>query len=70
MPVIPDYLIAQRMELRRRPFNFDGVGLSLLVIAMVCWEVMLSKGQEWTGWATRSGVCRRWRSCSPRASPG
>lgn len=43
----PDYLTAQRLELRRRPFSFDGVGLSLLVIVMVCWEVMLSKGQEW-----------------------
>ncbi len=29
----------------RRAFSFDGIGLSLLVI--VCWEVMLSKGQEW-----------------------
>ena len=43
----PDYLTAQRIELRRRPFSFDGVGLSLLIIIMVCWEVMLSKGQEW-----------------------
>ena len=43
----PDYITAQRMELRRRPFSFDGVGLSLLVVVMVCWEVMLSKGQEW-----------------------
>src|SRR6202040_4094448 len=43
----PDYLTAQRTELRKRPFSFDGVGLSLLVIAVVCWEVMLSKGQEW-----------------------
>jgi DHA2 family multidrug resistance protein len=33
--------------LRRRPFHFDSVGLSLLVIVMVCWEVMLSKGQQW-----------------------
>jgi DHA2 family multidrug resistance protein len=31
--------------LRRRPFRFVGVGLSLLVI--VCWEVMLRKGHEW-----------------------
>src|SRR5579863_6824743 len=38
----PDYLTAQRKELRRRPFSFDGIGLSLLVIVMVCWEVMLS----------------------------
>jgi MFS transporter, DHA2 family, multidrug resistance protein len=29
------------------PFSFDGVGLSLLVIVIVCWEVTLSKGQEW-----------------------
>src|SRR5215471_5560134 len=43
----PDYLTKQRMELRKRPFSFDGVGLSLLVIVMVCWEVVLSKGQEW-----------------------
>ena len=43
----PDYLIRQRMELRKRPFHFDSIGLSLLVITVVCWEVMLSKGQEW-----------------------
>src|SRR3954464_8148798 len=43
----PDYLTTQRMELRRRPFSFDGVGLSLLIIVVVCWEVMLSKGQIW-----------------------
>jgi DHA2 family multidrug resistance protein len=33
--------------LRKRPFSFDSIGLSLLVIVMVCWEVVLSKGQEW-----------------------
>ena len=43
----PDYLVAQRAELRKQPFHFDAIGLSLLVIVMVCWEVMLSKGQEW-----------------------
>ena len=43
----PDYLTKQRMELRKRPFRFDTIGLSLLVIVMVSWEVMLSKGQEW-----------------------
>jgi MFS transporter, DHA2 family, multidrug resistance protein len=43
----PDYLVAQRTELRKYPFHFDFIGLSLLVIVMVCWEVMLSKGQEW-----------------------
>ena len=43
----PDYLTEQRMKLRQEPLNFDSVGLSLLVIVMVCWEVVLSKGQEW-----------------------
>ncbi|MBR0800759.1 DHA2 family efflux MFS transporter permease subunit [Bradyrhizobium jicamae] len=43
----PDYLTTQRMELKRQPFRFDTLGLSLLVIVMVSWEVMLSKGQEW-----------------------
>jgi DHA2 family multidrug resistance protein len=43
----PDYLTVQRAELWKRPFTFDTIGLSLLVIVMVCWEVMLSKGQEW-----------------------
>ena len=43
----PEYLVAQRLELKKRPFQFDSIGLSLLVIVMVSWEVMLSKGQEW-----------------------
>jgi MFS transporter, DHA2 family, multidrug resistance protein len=43
----PDYLTKERAELRRQPFNFDAIGLSLLVIVIVCWEVTLSKGQEW-----------------------
>ncbi len=43
----PTYLTTQRMELKKRPFHFDSIGLSLLVIVMVSWEVMLSKGQEW-----------------------
>src|SRR6201987_3218634 len=43
----PDYLTRQRMELKRQPLRFDTLGLSLLVIVMVSWEVMLSKGQEW-----------------------
>jgi MFS transporter, DHA2 family, multidrug resistance protein len=33
--------------LKSQPLRFDGLGLSLLVIVMVSWEVMLSKGQEW-----------------------
>jgi DHA2 family multidrug resistance protein len=43
----PDYLVKERLELRKQPLRFDGLGLSLLVIVMVSWEVMLSKGQEW-----------------------
>jgi DHA2 family multidrug resistance protein len=43
----PDYLTKQREELRKQPLHFDSLGLSLLVIVMVSWEVMLSKGQEW-----------------------
>jgi len=43
----PEYLVKERAELKRRPFHFDSIGLSLLIIVMVCWEVMLSKGQEW-----------------------
>ncbi len=43
----PDYLTKEREELKKRPFHFDSIGLSLLIIVMVSWEVMLSKGQEW-----------------------
>ena len=43
----PDYLTKQRTGVRKQRSRFDALGLSLLVIAMVCWEVMLSKGQEW-----------------------
>ncbi len=43
----PEYLEKERAALRRRPLNFDYVGLGLLVLIMSSWEVMLSKGQEW-----------------------
>jgi DHA2 family multidrug resistance protein len=43
----PDYLVEQRRKLLKQKLNFDGIGLSLLVIVIVCWEVTLSKGQEW-----------------------
>ena len=43
----PDYLTKQREELGKQPLRFDSIGLSLLVIVMVSWEVVLSKGQEW-----------------------
>jgi len=43
----PEYLTAQRAQQRRQKSRFDLIGLSLLVITMVSWEVMLSKGEEW-----------------------
>ena len=43
----PEYLKKERAELSRRPLNFDYIGLGLLALAMTCWEVLLSKGQEW-----------------------
>src|SRR5436309_3323641 len=43
----PPYLKEERAKLRRRPLNFDYIGLGLLALAMSAWEIMLSKGQEW-----------------------
>jgi DHA2 family multidrug resistance protein len=43
----PEYLQRERAELRRRPLNFDYIGLGLLALVMSCWEIVLSKGQEW-----------------------
>jgi DHA2 family multidrug resistance protein len=43
----PDYLKKEKAELRRRPLNLDYIGLGLLALVMSCWEIMLSKGQEW-----------------------
>jgi DHA2 family multidrug resistance protein len=43
----PEYLLAQRAEARKNPVGFDTIGLGLLVLVMVSWEVVLSKGQEW-----------------------
>ena len=47
----PDYLKQERAEFRRRPLNFDYIGLGLLALVMSSWEIMLSKGQEfdWLG---------------------
>ena len=45
--VDPDYLKAERKRLRSVPSHFDTLGLILLATTMVCWEVILSKGQEW-----------------------
>jgi DHA2 family multidrug resistance protein len=43
----PDYLKQERAELLSRPLNFDYIGLGMLALVMSCWEIMLSKGQEW-----------------------
>jgi len=43
----PPYLKAEQAAMRDRPRRFDTAGLCLLAITMVCWEIMLSKGQEW-----------------------
>jgi DHA2 family multidrug resistance protein len=43
----PDYLNQERAELKKRPINFDGVGLGLLALVVASWEIMVSKGQEW-----------------------
>jgi DHA2 family multidrug resistance protein len=43
----PNYLRQERAELKKRPLNFDGIGLGLLALVIASWELMLSKGQEW-----------------------
>jgi DHA2 family multidrug resistance protein len=43
----PPYLKAEQAAARAAKKPFDTVGLCLLSVTMVCWEVMLSKGQEW-----------------------
>ena len=47
----PPYLKQTRADLLRQPFRFDYIGLSLLVLAVSCWEILLSKGQEWDWYA-------------------
>lgn len=43
----PEYLVKQGTDLKMRPQRFDTIGLGLLVLTLSCWEVLLSKGQEW-----------------------
>jgi DHA2 family multidrug resistance protein len=43
----PAYLQAERAKNRDRREPFDALGLCLLSVTMVCWEILLSKGQEW-----------------------
>jgi DHA2 family multidrug resistance protein len=43
----PDYIKKEVAGLRGKPLNFDYIGLGLLSLVMACWEITLSKGQEW-----------------------
>ncbi len=43
----PPYLKEEQAAARKRGGRFDTPGLCLLSVTMVCWEIMLSKGQEW-----------------------
>jgi DHA2 family multidrug resistance protein len=43
----PPYLQAEQAAARKQHGPFDTAGLCLLSVTMVCWEIMLSKGQEW-----------------------
>jgi MFS transporter, DHA2 family, multidrug resistance protein len=43
----PSYVTAQRAQMLKEKKPFDTLGLCLLSVTMVCWEVVLSKGQEW-----------------------
>ncbi len=43
----PPYLKAERDTMRRQHQRFDTPGLALLSMTMICWEILLSKGQEW-----------------------
>jgi len=43
----PPYLKAQSAEARKQNRAFDTLGLSLLALTMISWEILLSKGQEW-----------------------
>src|SRR5205814_731952 len=43
----PPYLAAERTKMHQAHRRFDTLGLSLLSMTMICWEILLSKGQEW-----------------------
>jgi DHA2 family multidrug resistance protein len=43
----PDYLKVEHERQRKSRQRFDTPGLLLLGAAMICWEILLSKGQEW-----------------------
>jgi len=43
----PPFFKAEQAAARARGGRFDAAGLCLLSVTMCCWEIMLSKGQEW-----------------------
>ena len=43
----PEYLQKQHAEIKKSPSPFDTLGLILLSITMLSWEVVNTKGQEW-----------------------
>jgi DHA2 family multidrug resistance protein len=43
----PEHLKAEQAAMKKRGGRFDTLGLCLLSLTMVCWEIALSKGQEW-----------------------
>jgi DHA2 family multidrug resistance protein len=43
----PAYLKEERARVLARRDPFDALGLGLLSVAMIAWEILLSKGQEW-----------------------
>jgi DHA2 family multidrug resistance protein len=43
----PEYLQKEHAEMKKNPSPFDTIGLVLLSVTMVCWEVVNTKGQEW-----------------------
>src|SRR5574341_1800634 len=45
--VDPEYLKAQQAKARGQQRRFDAGGLGLLSLTVICWEILLSKGQEW-----------------------
>ena len=55
----PDYLKQERAELRRKPLNFDYIGLGLLRWSCPAGKSCSARDRNGTGWATRSGGCRR-----------
>ncbi|MGN6625270.1 MAG: DHA2 family efflux MFS transporter permease subunit [Tepidisphaeraceae bacterium] len=43
----PEYIGVEREKLKHTGHRFDLLGLTLLSVTLVCWEIVLSKGQEW-----------------------